>query len=306
VLNLDGTVSKEFRKDIVNSYSGLEELPRFPILDNHLHLDPSGCAPRVLKDFVDFGGTHIVVVHKPYRQRPILKKDDFNKSFDITVGLADNIENDTPLSVIKMIGPYPVNLIHLEKKHGLEKAEDIMIQGMELAGKYVEEGKAQGIGEIGRPHFDVHPEIIDASNRILEHGLSIASDLECPVHLHTESGNSELFLEISYMAKRAGCDLDKVVKHFSGPMVDLIENHGLFPSVLASSRNVKTAVVKNTRFVMETDYMDDPKRPGAVMVPKTIPKRTFELISKGLLDEKGVYDIHSYWPGRIYNMDFDL
>ena len=34
--------------------------------------------------------------------------------------------------------------------------------------------------------------------------------------------------------------------------------------------------------MLETDYMDDPKRPGAVLGPKTVPKRTRQLLEAGL------------------------
>ena len=47
------------------------------------------------------------------------------------------------------------------------------------------------------------------------------------------------------------------------------ENHGLFPSVLASKPAVKEALSKGDRFVMETDFLDEPSRPGAVMRPTT-------------------------------------
>jgi len=61
---------------------------------------------------------------------------------------------------------------------------------------------------------------------------------------------------------------------------------------------------------METDFLDDPRRPGAVLGPKTIPKRTDELCSS-LLAEKNrndvenlLFKIHSEWPSKLYGIDF--
>ena len=61
---------------------------------------------------------------------------------------------------------------------------------------------------------------------------------------------------------------------------------------------------------METDFLDDPRRPGAVLGPKTIPKRTDELCS-ALLVENGPNDvenlllkIHSEWPSKLYGLEF--
>ena len=59
---------------------------------------------------------------------------------------------------------------------------------------------------------------------------------------------------------------------------------------------------------METDFLDDPKRPGAVLGPKTVAKRTHqlskELIEKGYSEEdicKIINNIHSNWPNILYS-----
>ena len=57
--------------------------------------------------------------------------------------------------------------------------------------------------------------------------------------------------------------------------------------------------------MMETDYIDDPKRPGAVMVPKSVPKRTFQMIESGAMDEDGAFAIHKEWPEKIYDLDME-
>lgn len=296
---------RNFEKNILNSYPALTKMARFPILDNHMHLDPGGLMERPVKDFFRMGGTHIVLVHKPYHHKPVVRKKDFRESFGVTLDLAEMIRKKTEVEVMVAVGPYPVNLIHLEKKHGLMKATEIMKGGMDIAAGMVEEGDAKAIGEIGRPHFPVEERIMKASNEILEYGLTLSGEIDCPVHLHTEGGGAELYGELAAMAKRCGCKLEKVVKHFSGPMVLAEENHGLFPSVLSSGTNIRKALEKGTRFMMETDYIDDPKRPGAVMVPKSVPKRTFQMIESGAMDEDGAFAIHKEWPEKIYDLDME-
>ena len=271
-----------------------------------MHLDPEGLREKVLRDFENAGGTHVVLVHKPYREHPITRKEDFKRSFRVTLELADRARKRTGVKVLVAVGPYPVNLIYLAEKHGLETAVEIMEYGMEKAAGLVEGGEANAIGEIGRPHFPVDEAILKASNRILGYGLRLARETGCPVHLHTEGGGRKLFAELAVMAREAGCPPDKVIKHFSGPAVSEEENCGLFPSVLASRRNVEEALSKGTRFCMETDYIDDLKRPGAVMVPKSIPKRTFRMMEKGLLSEEGAYKIHKEWPERLYGVEIEV
>ena len=60
-----------------------------------------------------------------------------------------------------------------------------------------------------------------------------------------------------------------------------------------------------SRFVMETDFLDDPSRPGAVMAITTVPKRTKTFIEKGLMTEEQAWTIHHDNPRTIYGSAFD-
>ena len=161
---------------------------------------------------------------------------------------------------------------------GREKSIQIMKKGMDLAAVLCEEHKCIAIGEIGRPHFPVDEQVLIDSNEILLHGMKKAKDAGVPVVLHTESTTPDQCKELAEMGKKVGLPPHKIVKHYSPPLVLESENYGLMPSVLASKKNITAAVKKGTRFMMETDYIDDPRRPGAVLSPKTVPKRTRELI----------------------------
>ena len=83
-------------------------------------------------------------------------------------------------------------------------------------------------------------------------------------------------------------------------------NAGLFPSVLASKSSVREAAGQGLRFFMETDYLDDPGRPGAVMGVKTIPKRTAMLLEEGLVSPEDMWTIHDANPREVYGVDMDL
>ena len=78
-----------------------------------------------------------------------------------------------------------------------------MMQGMEDAGKAVQEGKAVAIGEIGRPHFECSPEIWDASNRVLQRGMEIAKENDVPVIIHCESGTTDTNRSLADIARKA-------------------------------------------------------------------------------------------------------
>ncbi len=277
-----------------------------PILDNHFHLDPAGLGINAVLEFQRAGGTHIILSHKPYKQAPVNKAEDYKKAYSITLELADKVRAETEVKVYVTLGPYPVELLHLSEKMSLDKAKNILLSGMALAGEHVKAGDAIALGEIGRPHFDVAPEILEASNEILLFGMGLASELGCALVLHTESTTPAVCQDLAQLADRAGLLRERVVKHYSPPLVSHELNSGLFPSVLASEKNINEAIRQGTRFMMETDYLDDPARPGAVLGPKTVPKRTKKLFEAGLLTEHDIYTIHQENPKKVYGIEFEL
>lgn len=54
---------------------------------------------------------------------------------------------------------------------------------------------------------------------------------------------------------------------------------------------------------METDYLDDLSRPGAVLGPKTVPRRTRKLFNAGLISEDDVHRIHVENVERVYGIE---
>jgi TatD-related deoxyribonuclease len=271
------------------------------ILDNHLHLRPWGSNVEVIKEFEKQGGTHAILVRLPQAS----DQGDYSKSYDDTLAMAEKVRKETDVKVFVALGPYPVELIHFEKKHGLEKATEMMKEGVDLAASYVKEGKAIAIGEVGRPHFNVDKEIIEASNGVMYYAMCAAKDAGCPVILHTERATLESFKELAEMADKAGLEREKVVKHFSPPIIDEERNRGLFPSIIGSEKNTREAISQGDRFFMESDYIDDPRRPGAVIPPATIPKKTKKLMAEGVMTEEQAARIHNENAEKVYGIQID-
>lgn len=277
-----------------------------PILDNHAHLEPLiGRHVEAVRDFERAGGTHIVISHLPYEHLRVSSPEDFRKGFDETVRLKDRVNSETGVRAFATVGPYPVELLHLEKSLGLERAKEIMLKGMDIAAEFVREGKALAIGEVGRPHFEVTEAQLAASNEIMSYAMALGKELGCAVVLHTESATPESMRELASMADRAGLPRGRLVKHYCPPLVLEEENHGLMPSVLAGRDAVSEALSKGTRFLMETDFLDDPRRPGAVLDIRTVPKRTMTMIEKGLMTGEQAHKIHVDNPRATYGQAFE-
>ena len=276
-----------------------------PILDNHVHLEPvRGRHVDSVREFERQGGTHIIISQLPYEEIQVKNAVDFRKSFDATVAIKDRVNQETGVKAYATVGPYPVELLELEKIHGLEMAKLIMIEAMDIAAEYVREGKALAIGEVGRPHFPVSTEVWQASNEILVHGMKLAKDVGCAIVLHTESATKESMRELAGFADKSGLERGKVVKHYCPPLIREEENFGLMPSVLAGKNAIKDALSKGSRFLMETDFLDDPRRPGAVLAITTVPKRTKAFLQQRLMSEEQACKIHEDNPKATYGSGF--
>jgi len=278
---------------------------RLPILDNHMHLNPRGRCLEAVKEFVRVGGTHLVLVSLPPWSLgvEIGKSEDYRQVFDKVLKIARRAGEAEKVKVFTVLGVHPAEINRLSERFGLARAAEIMKGGLEIACEYVKEEKAIGL-KSGRPHYPVEQKLWDASNEIMRHSFELAKDAGCAVQLHTESATGETIEEIAGVAKEAGLAPERVVKHFAPPMVKVCESAGIFPSVLASEEAVKKALGEGARFMMETDYIDDPQRPGAVLGPKTVPKRTKQFIPE--YGEEVFWKIHKENPEKVYSLEINI
>ncbi len=276
-----------------------------PILDNHMHLNPSGRCLDAVREFARAGGTHIVLVSLPPWSLgiEIYAPEDYRKVFDRILKIARRAEEAEKVKVFVVLGVHPAELTKYYGRLGLSRSVEIMRGGLEIASEYVVEGKAIGL-KSGRPHYEVEPKIWTESNDIMRYSFELAKEAGCAVQLHTESATEEGLAEISGIARSMGLPDGKVVKHFSPPMIKICEKHRIFPSVLAGENAIETALGEGTRFMMETDYIDDLERPGSVLGPKTVPRRTKQLIDKW--GEDVFWKIHKENPEKVYGVEINL
>lgn len=276
------------------------------ITDNHIHVDPiNGEGPlEVAKKFQRAGGNVMIIPNKP--TWTVGKSCNFQEAMELVIKYVSEINENTDVRAFAVVGAHPAELSRrVENGMELSMAEKMMKTTFKAAQKLVLEGKAIGIGEIGRPHYEVSAEEMEIHNRLIVYAMELAADADCAVQLHTESAEEKQFLEFAKMADKAGLERHKVIKHFSGPLVSKDENHGLTPSLIATKSVVVEGIKKGNNFLMETDYLDMLSRPGAVLGPKTVPRRTRDLLQKGILTEEDVYKIHVENVEKIYGIEIE-
>ncbi len=270
-----------------------------PLYDDHLHLSPSGRGIDALREFRAAGGTGLTLVTLPYPEVRISSGEDFRRSFSITASFARQAR-ELGLLVHPAVGPYPVLMIGLAEQLGLERAEAVMTEGMDIAAGMVASGEADLIGEVGRPHFPCDPSIVEACDRVLQHGMDLAAELGCAVMIHSETDEGT-FRSLAAMADSAGLPREKVVKHSSPALSRGDGTLGVSVSVPASRTLLREAMSKGGVFMAETDFIDDPIRPGAIMAVTTVPKRIKGLHSSGEMSDEDVIRVCQDIPESLYS-----
>lgn len=277
---------------------------KIPITDNHMHIDPRVRGLEAVKDFKNSGGTHIILVTKPSWSLGITveKPEDYIQVFDETIKIASKIR-EMGVGAFPVLGVHPAEISRLTEYMELQKATEIMKKGLELASGYVEKGLAVGI-KSGRPHYPVSAEVWAASNEVMEYAFSLGKEQDCAVQLHTESVGEPELQDIAERARKTGIKMYKVVKHYAPPLVKTCEKLGLFPGVISVKGAIEQAIEEGTRFMMETDYIDDSDRPGAVLGPKTVPRRTKKLME--MYGEEPFWVIHKENPEKVYEIEIEI
>ncbi|MDR2944725.1 MAG: TatD family hydrolase [Methanosarcinales archaeon] len=280
-------------------------MPQLPITDNHIHIDVKrGRGLEAVSDFQKAGGTHIFLVTLPSRHLgvSVKKPEDYKLVFDQTIETAAKI-NKTGVTAFPVLGIHPVDILYLSEENGIEKAVEIMCGGFDIAAAYIREGKAAAL-KSGRPHFPTAPEIQNASDSVMSRVFELGRELKCAVQLHVEDMTPKSAEEISKLAQKAGLSPEKVINHHATPLISAAEKFGIYPSIPAAKDNIEIALEQGNRFLMETDYVDDPKKPGFVLGPKTVPKKTKKMIE--IYGEEPFWRIHQEIPSRIYDVEIEL
>jgi TatD-related deoxyribonuclease len=268
-----------------------------PVLDDHLHLDPEhGRGVAAVEEFARSGGTHLLVVNKPsWHLGPLPEHgDDFRPVFGATVDVVERASGVLDGRAWPVLGVHPGLVSRLvDDGHEPATATELMRAGLDVAAEYVDRGEALAL-KSGRPHYDVSDAVWTASNAVMRHAFALGAERDCAVQLHTEA--SEDLADLAAWAEDAGMERRRVVKHYADGRLE-----GPTPSVMSERDRLERAAERGEPFLMETDFVDDPDRPGAVMGPRTVPRRVRWLLEEGYDDAVEVAHVET--PRDVYGID---
>ncbi|ADI31461.1 TatD-related deoxyribonuclease [Staphylothermus hellenicus DSM 12710] len=263
--------------------------------DAHSHTNPiSGLgARRIAPKFKNSGGWFIALVSLPpyYYRFNDLTLDNYAKTIELLINEA-KIMRSYGLKVRLLAGFHPAEVDeHFRRGRDLKSIVEFADEVFKLIIDYHRKGVIDGIGEVGRQHYSTAPSRIVASELILIKAMEYARDYDMIMHLHLEQGGWVTVESIDRLRKITGIGSEKVFLHHVDYDTSVWgEKYGYWYTVPAKKRILsKVLSEERNHALVESDFIDDPKRPGVSSYPWDIPKRIKELLSEGVISVENVY-----------------
>lgn len=281
--------------------------------DAHLHSNPvRGLgAVEISRRFRARGGWFAALVAlSPWHYNISVRGDPLGayvKSIEIHA-LECKKAREEGLRVSCFAGFHPADVDHLidsgmQPHRVLELGEKVL----EHIARFCREGVLQGIGEVGRQHFKTSPERVAIAQEILTRAMEYAKDLNCPIHMHLENAGEATVATIDRLAARVGVEKRLLLFHHSKPNVAAAAvQRGYYATIPGKEQLLRYYFGNKMPLVnvmIESDYIDDPKRPCVSSCPWEVIEREERLLREGIVDEEKLYKVNIDNVVRFYRVE---
>lgn len=266
--------------------------------DGHMHSNPvKGMGMAAIgKKFVGVGGWFVAVVSLPPHHFGFDDNfDGYVRAFDVLVREC-NTGKELGLEVVCFAGIHPAAI---ENSISMNPKDSVKVLGkaftvLDYVAKLVRNGFVDGFGEVGRPHYKTIPEAFVVNNIVMTYALVLAKDLGVPVHLHLEQGGEITVMDIDRTISTIGIDKDKVVLHHLDVATAKASQAHTLVFTIPGKHPILKEVFRSLRptYMIESDFIDDPKRPGVSSYPWDIVENQKRLLNEGLVDEEYIYKLN--------------
>ena len=285
-----------------------------PIADGHTHTNPvrGMGASRIAPLFKKSGGWFMALV----TLSPWSYGIDFNglesykQAIDVLIRECMSIEEEG-LKAACIAGIHPADVDKLIDKYKIPPVEvvELGVKVIDYVAELCREGVLDGIGEVGHQHYKTTVEKMLISHRILEYALEKAKDYECVVHMHLENAGEITVDLIDYTVTRLGIPVDakkRLIFHHSKPnMIKYASGLGYSSTLPGIPRLLEHAVGRlEPVYIPESDHIDDPARPGAVVYPWDMATTIQKMHESGIVDEEYLYKINIDNIERVYGASY--
>ncbi len=281
--------------------------------DAHLHSNPARGlgATEIARRFRARGGWFVALVGlSPWHYNIDVRGDPlaaYVKSIEVHAAECRRAA-EQGLRVSCFAGFHPADVDHLidagmQPHRVLELGEKVLDHIAGLCRK----GVLQGIGEVGRQHFKTNPERVAIAQEILVSAMERAKDLGCPIHMHLENAGEATVVLIERLASRVGIERRLLLFHHSKPNVAAAAVKRGFYATLPGKEQLLRYYFGNRmpseNVMVESDYIDDPRRPCVSSCPWEVVDRLEKLHGEGVIDDETLYRVNVDNVVKFYGVE---
>ncbi len=265
--------------------------------DAHLHSNPlRGIGVKsIVKNFKAVGGWFLAIVSLPPSHYGLGSSyDDYVRSIEILIRECRTAKEEVKTKCLA--GIHPADLEKLVNSQSLKYDEviNLALKILNYISKLIKSGVLDGIGEVGRPHYKTTPEGYVVNELILHHALRLAKDLHSIVHLHLEQGGILTVLSMTDLLESISLSKDLVLLHHMDIKTAMnAEEVGLRYTLCGKLQLLREGFKKlKPTYMIESDFIDDPRRPGVAAYPWEIVENQLLLLKEGLVSEDYLFRLN--------------
>lgn len=280
-----------------------------PVGDAHSHTNPvRGLgASRIAEKFRENGGWFIAIVSlSPWAYGLEFSGiDSYRSVIDILARECMEAEQ-AGLKTACLAGFHPADVDRLIDKYRL-KPEEVLELGLrvvEMIGKACKDGFPDGIGEVGRQHYKTTAERVLISELILERAIEAARDFGCLVHMHLENAGPITTRLVDTVVERLNDRSlrERLVFHHMKPRHTVYASRLGYPSTVPGTPELLRNIMGKVPpvYMLESDHIDDPMRPGAVVYPWVMAEHVQRLVRRA--GEEYMYKVNVDNIVKVYGV----
>ena len=284
-----------------------------PVADGHTHSNPVrglGMA-KIAERFRRVGGWFMAIVSlSPWHYGIDFSGfDSYAETVDLLLRECKAAE-DAGLRVACLAGFHPADVDKLIDKYRMKPLEvlELGFKVVEYEAKLCSNGVLDGIGEVGRQHYKTFPTRAIISQAILEHALELARDNGCIIHMHLEQEGETTLRLVDMPVRRlqyAPKYKKRLVFHHAKPGLALMAAREGYSATVPGAPHLLSNVLGRIEpvFILESDHIDDPARPGAVVYPWVMAEVLQKLVNKGVVGEEYAYKVNVDNVRNLYGVE---
>ncbi len=270
--------------------------------DAHAHSNPAQGlgAAEIAKRFRREGGWFIALIAlSPWHYRIDARRgfDAYKDTFKLHIEECRRAR-EQGLKVACLAGFHPADVDRL-RDFGFDPATilELGLKVVEYAAKLCREGLLDGIGEVGRQHYATRPENVAIATEILEETIRLSRDNDCIVHMHLENAGNVTVETIERIVGRTNAAKEKLLFHHAKPKLAAYAIEKGYFATIPGKEQILTyyfAELKGPvdKLLVESDYIDDPRRPCVSSCPWEIVEREKRLYEKKIIDDETLFKIN--------------